>query len=164
MTDGWGISCKIALWWMSLGLTDDKSTLVQVMAWCRQATSHYLSQCWPRSMLPYDVTRPQRVKSHLCNSFEDGTTIDFIYRCPVFKWVSEAWLTWQVTLIFYCKWYLSRQLNCWSLRCNWSIACQCCSNYIFILNLIPGLNRLHKDNCQMGRQKYLSLGIRCGLY
>ena len=27
---------------------DDKSTLVQVMAWCRQATSHYLSQWWPR--------------------------------------------------------------------------------------------------------------------
>ena len=26
-------------------LTDDKSTLVQVMAWCRQATSHYMSQC-----------------------------------------------------------------------------------------------------------------------
>ena len=26
---------------------DDKSTLVQVMAWCRQATSHYLNQCWP---------------------------------------------------------------------------------------------------------------------
>ena len=40
-------------------LTDDKSTLVQVMAWCRQATSHYLSQCWPRSMSPYGVTRPQ---------------------------------------------------------------------------------------------------------
>ena len=31
------------------------------MAWCRQATSHYLSQCWPRSLPPYDVTRPQRV-------------------------------------------------------------------------------------------------------
>ena len=31
---------------MSLDLTDDKSTLVQVMAWCRQATSHYRSQCW----------------------------------------------------------------------------------------------------------------------
>ena len=30
-----------------LNLTDDKSALVQVMAWCRQATSHYLSQCWP---------------------------------------------------------------------------------------------------------------------
>ena len=47
---------------MPRDLTDDKSTLVQVMAWCRQATSHYLSQCWPSSMLPYSVTRPQWVK------------------------------------------------------------------------------------------------------
>ena len=47
---------------MPLDLTDDKSTLVQVMAWCRQATSHYLSQCWPRSMSPNGVTRPQCVK------------------------------------------------------------------------------------------------------
>ena len=39
------------------------STLVQVMAWCRQATSHYLNQCWPRSPTPYGVTRPQWVKT-----------------------------------------------------------------------------------------------------
>ena len=58
---GWGISFEIALRWMPLDLTDDKSTLVQVMAWCRQATSHYLSQCWPRSMLSNGVTRPQWV-------------------------------------------------------------------------------------------------------
>ena len=31
-------------------LTNETSTLVQVMAWCRQATSYYLSQCWPRSL------------------------------------------------------------------------------------------------------------------
>ena len=31
------------------------------MAWCRQATSHYPSQCWPRSLLPYGVIRPQWV-------------------------------------------------------------------------------------------------------
>ena len=37
-------------------LVDDDSTLVQVMAWCRQATSHYMSQCWPRSMSPYGVS------------------------------------------------------------------------------------------------------------
>ena len=63
---GWGISHEIALRWMPLDLTDDKSTLVQVMAWCRQATSHYLSQCWPRSMSPNGVTRPQwvKLKSH----------------------------------------------------------------------------------------------------
>ena len=57
--DGWVVSCELALRWMSLDLTDDKSTLVQVMAWCRQATSHYLTQCWPRSLPPYGVTRPQ---------------------------------------------------------------------------------------------------------
>ena len=47
---------------MSPDLTDDKSTLVQVMAWCRQEKSHYLSQCWPRSLSPYGVIRPQWVK------------------------------------------------------------------------------------------------------
>ena len=60
----WGIFCKIALRWMSMNLTDDKSTLVRVMAWCRQAASHYLSQCWPRSVSPYGVTRPRWVN---CN-------------------------------------------------------------------------------------------------
>ena len=63
VTDGWDISCKIALRWMPLDLTEDKSTLVQVMAWCHQATSHYLSQCWHRLMSPYGVTRPQWVNS-----------------------------------------------------------------------------------------------------
>ena len=32
------------------------------MAWCRQATSHYLSQCWPRSLSSNGITRPQWVK------------------------------------------------------------------------------------------------------
>ena len=41
---------------------DDRSTLVNVMAWCRQAISHYLNQCWPRFMSPYGVTKPQWVK------------------------------------------------------------------------------------------------------
>ena len=47
---------------MSLDFTDDQSTLVQVVAWCHQATCHYLSQCWPRSLSPYGVTRPQWAK------------------------------------------------------------------------------------------------------
>ena len=38
-----------------------KLTLIQVMAWCHQATSHYLSQCWPRSISPYGISRPQWV-------------------------------------------------------------------------------------------------------
>ena len=46
---------------MPLDLYDDKSTLVQVMDWCRQATSHYLSQRWPKFMSLYGVPRPQWV-------------------------------------------------------------------------------------------------------
>ena len=64
MNGGWGICYEIVLRWMPIDLTDDKSTLVQVMAWCRQATSHYLSQCWPRSLLPYGTTRRQRIKRY----------------------------------------------------------------------------------------------------
>ena len=59
--DTLSISGEIALRWMPQDFTDDKSTLVQVMAWCRQATSHYLGQCRPRSISPYGVTRPQWV-------------------------------------------------------------------------------------------------------
>ena len=57
--DGRVISCELALRWMSLDVTDGRSALVQVMAWCLTAPSHYLSQCWPRSLSPCGVTRPQ---------------------------------------------------------------------------------------------------------
>ena len=64
MTVGCDVSSEIALRWTSLDLGDDKSTLVQVMAWCRQATSHYLHQCWPRSLASYGITRPQWVNMY----------------------------------------------------------------------------------------------------
>ena len=57
MIYGWGISCEICLKWMSLDHTDDKSILVHIMAWWCKATSHYLSQCWPKSKSPYGITR-----------------------------------------------------------------------------------------------------------
>ena len=53
---GLGISCEIPLRWMSINLEPDQSRLVQVMAWCRQAASHYLSQSWPSSRSPYGIT------------------------------------------------------------------------------------------------------------
>ena len=59
MTDGCDISGEIAL---RLTSPDDMSTLFQVMAWCRQATSHYLNQCWPWSLPLYGITKPQWVK------------------------------------------------------------------------------------------------------
>ena len=53
------ISCEMALWWIPQDLPDGQSTLVQVMAWCCQSTSHYPIQCWPRFMSAYGDTKQQ---------------------------------------------------------------------------------------------------------
>ena len=112
MNGGWGISNEIALRWMPLDLTDDKSTLVQVMAWCRQATSHYLSQCWPRSMLPNGVTRPQWVNTRLMawasNIFVRTSlpkkkvvwNVNWLWLSDAIQW-HRSWLT------------LSKLMACW---------------------------------------------------
>ena len=61
-------SCLVHFLWNFMGMTAKesrptliKSTLVQVMAWCNQATGYYQKQRWPRSRLSYIVTRPQCV-------------------------------------------------------------------------------------------------------
>ena len=72
-----GIKCETALSCMSQHLTEDKSTLVQVMAWCRQATNHYPSHCWPRSLSPYGITRPQCVIVWQVLHFDSNFTLVF---------------------------------------------------------------------------------------
>ena len=62
---GPAIRLYLSQWWMSLDLTVDKSTLVQLMAWCCQALSHYLSQCWPTYVSPDGVSWPQWVNYSL---------------------------------------------------------------------------------------------------
>ena len=93
--DGWGISCELALKWMSLDLTNDKSTLVQVMAWCRQATSHYLSQCWPRSLLPYELI-PAWISNYIQFKVWDEITYPFPNfsgaAIEVWEWILDMWL------------------------------------------------------------------------
>ena len=44
-----------------MDLINNKSKLVQVMVWCHAAPSHYLNQCWLRSMKPYSISRAQWV-------------------------------------------------------------------------------------------------------
>ena len=105
--EGWSISCEIALIGMTLDFIDDQSALVHAMAWCRQATSHYLSQCWPRSLSPYDVTRPQWVKG--CTHIHRGCFISGLV------WQNPASMTgtsnctpqilWGVITCL-CPWYL----------------------------------------------------------
>ena len=52
-------SCEIGFRIVAKNPIDDESKLAQVMAWCLQAISHHLSQCWPRSMPPFRVIGPQ---------------------------------------------------------------------------------------------------------
>ena len=54
--------CEIALRWITQNTFDGKPTLFQIMSWCHQATSQYLSKFLPRSKLPYGITRPQWLK------------------------------------------------------------------------------------------------------
>ena len=64
-------------WWLQ-NLNDEKSTLVQVIAWCCQTIRYYLSQCWPRSASIYCIARPLWV---------DNST----YQCKRKKGQSVKW-------------------------------------------------------------------------
>ena len=62
----------------------------RLMAWCSQATSHYLNQCWHRSMSPYGVTNNE-LKWSCC--FQNphkrhliAGLLGWAMRCPL--WVS----------------------------------------------------------------------------
>ena len=52
------IQANITLEWMPEDLADGKSSLVQVMAWCHQAASRCLNQCWPTSLMPCHMASP----------------------------------------------------------------------------------------------------------
>ena len=56
-----GISHEIALKWISQYLTENKSTLLQVMAWCNQQQAITQTDT-DESIPPYGVNRPQCVK------------------------------------------------------------------------------------------------------
>ena len=95
-----------ALRWIPWDLTDDKSTLFQVMAWCGQAASHYLSQCWPRSMLPYGVTRPQWVNRQQAVTWtNDGLVYWGMYASLTLEelTLNRKWVNAIETVIMPCK-------------------------------------------------------------
>ena len=143
MTDGCYISSEIALRWTSQDLNDDMSTLVQVMAWWRQATSHYLSQCCPRSLSPYSITRSQWVKLKSCrvsfvhNLFRSWMMIDDDNLMIVIKidwwWLimkiminehnslhfgNWSWLLIDWLLIIWWSWMMIMRFDWW---CYWLI-------------------------------------------
>ena len=61
----WAFAVKLLPYEYYTDLTDEKTTLAQVMPSCHQVTSHYPNMRWPRSMSPYGVTRPQCLNNQL---------------------------------------------------------------------------------------------------
>ena len=86
MISGSGIFGEITLRLISPDITDDKSILVQVMAGCRQVTSHNMSRCWPRSM-SYGFTRPQWLK---LNWFRHYDIVPTKKKSPLLCWLRMA--------------------------------------------------------------------------
>ena len=78
------------------------------MAWCLTAPSHYLNQCWGRSMLSHGVTRPQWVNEmsylikttslDILNQHAPQTTFKEDKLCILvhWGWVKMAYI-WQMT-------------------------------------------------------------------
>ena len=136
------ISWDIALRWMSLDLTDDNTTLVQVMSLYHQATSHYLTYFsanvdsdiyhhmvslghkWSLTELPSRVTPTGHVIVTLVAIIVTFILVpDFIYGCPIFKWVAETWLHDRVPGL-YCS--PSSIWGCMSHFIRNAVECQLC--------------------------------------
>ena len=83
---------------------------------------------------------------HLCKLFTSlVSVVIYLFNSTIFVLPSS----------FQYKMYFSRRLNCWSLRCSWSIDYRCCSNYILILHLTLGFNILHKENLPKATVRWL---------
>ena len=97
---------------IGLGASNLESALVQVMARCLPATSHYLSQCWPRYIASYDITSPQWVNVSVSiyyniiiwglNSLRSRRNrrynADNIFKCIFFK--ENVWIQMKISLKF----------------------------------------------------------------
>ena len=64
--------------------------LIEAIVCCCQAASHYLNQCWPKSLTPYGLTWPQWINSLWPDisiiSGKDGISLKFISK----GWSSSA--------------------------------------------------------------------------
>ena len=82
-------TCEIRLQWVPFDPTDVKSTFVQVVAWCCGATSHYMRQCWARSITNMVSLGCSESKQH-----HDKSHIDQVILC-----IYMLVIIWQISWI-----------------------------------------------------------------
>ena len=84
MIDILSLSHKISYKPWSVDVNNGNSILVQAMAWCHQTPKHYPDWSWPRSMKPYGIRGPQRVKL----GFTPVIKGCYMHRLGVKLWIS----------------------------------------------------------------------------
>ena len=91
------------------------------MAWCCQATSLYPSQCWPRSMAPYGVTRPQYIKHHYVSFSQIKSLVIADGWSPSFRGHDCWWwvLSFFLGIVFYFILFFSSSMLDFIRRNNW---------------------------------------------
>ena len=147
---GWGISCEIALWWILLYLTNDKSTLVQVMAWCWQATSHYLSQWWLRFKLSYGITGPQWVKEANIRTALISVDSSIKLNRSDGKFTDQAHYTWMCFSILWIK------LGKWKKKLRSSSVClHQGSSFVTVAGDLPS----DRDALKLGKDIHWDLWV-----
>ena len=83
---------------------DNKSTMVQIMAWCHQTSSHNPVHCWPKSVSPYGITTPQWLNTWIDDLYDTRAchTSGPYWDCHIrgtsisLQWRHNAWVRWRL--------------------------------------------------------------------
>ena len=103
--------------------------MVLIMAWSHQVTSHYWSQCWPKSMLPHGITWQLWIK-------KNSITIE-IWRIYDFALIK---------ILILLQYDFSMTFNC-DQNCQWNrpLTCKVCVHHTinYYLYLRKSIQSLH---------------------
>ena len=112
-------TCEIAPRWILLNTFDDQSSLIQVMAWCRQETSHCLIQFWS-DLSHYMSSLGYNELTHWCNALlasayaVDTLCVTFVMESSISKGnlFNQLCLkeTWKTHLSYFSKLRWPKQL------------------------------------------------------
>ena len=162
---------KTALWLMLLDITDaNMPTLVLVVVGYFQATSHYLSQCLPRSMSPYDDPGPQWVGKHAALHWPvgpDSAICQNLSQLLIIMWTHKTICPNKYQeQIFQCCLTGKNQFSnrCWSFcqQWNWAIWRCCCFTSMKVHNTTSDTARWI-DNRMVGWWNSQLIWTHCSL-
>ena len=131
-------------------LADDDQSCWLVIAWWLEEPGHQQPWLWPKCCIfwniPFSVRNGSNhrgltlwwsflgrlflcpiFKCSHCNSFEEWAPVEFIYGCPIFRWVVGTWLHDRgpvaciTNVIATCRKNFSQWESSflWKLRCHW---------------------------------------------